>query len=347
MQIEKAKMSLEKQPFEPSVLISDAIEMMQSQASAKGITLEFQFALSTDPFAQTISCQASGESLNSPTYASRPATNLTPSLRVCPSESSFEGFLSGDRQRLTQVVLNLISNAIKFSVDGMTIRVRATVEPASEFTANLRFSVQDEGVGMTEEERRRLFGRFSQPVPFTFPRPTQSSSTRPPAIGTGLGLSISKQLVELMGGHIRVASEKGKGSRFEVFIPLEIVKIDRTLDAPQSSSSCELLAQPHSSTKSMPNSLQTIQTPTPSVSSNSSLGSNRLPAPTAPPKKRMPRNRRQSLTGDFIHLPRPRRSSSAEALHPSQHQQKQDLGKIKSELLSSLKVLITDDNDIK
>ena len=115
----------------------------------------------------------------------------------------------GDPLRLGQVLLNLTSNAIKFTEAG---EITVKVEPAaiSESWVELRFSVQDTGIGMSAEQQARLFSAFTQ---------ADTSTTRKYG-GTGLGLIISKQLVEMMGGSLTVVSEEGKGSTFSFNVRL-------------------------------------------------------------------------------------------------------------------------------
>ncbi len=115
--------------------------------------------------------------------------------------------LLGDPQRMTQVIANLMGNAVKFTAAGY-IQLGARVLRQTETDVELDISVQDTGIGMTEEELSRLFTAFSQ---------ADASTTRRFG-GTGLGLAISRQFVELMGGTIRAESTPGKGSLFTVVI---------------------------------------------------------------------------------------------------------------------------------
>jgi two-component system, sensor histidine kinase and response regulator len=117
----------------------------------------------------------------------------------------------GDCLRLQQVLTNLLSNAIKFTSRG-AVTVEAALVGSREGCATVRFAVTDTGIGMRAESLTRIFESFVQ---------ADDSSTRLYG-GTGLGLAISKQLVELMGGEIGVASEIGKGSRFWFTVPLGI-----------------------------------------------------------------------------------------------------------------------------
>ncbi len=119
--------------------------------------------------------------------------------------------LVGDPLRLGQVLINLTNNAVKFTEKGDIVVAVDIVERAADGLA-LRFSVSDTGIGMDEEQLARLFQSFSQ---------GDGSITRRYG-GTGLGLSISKQLVELMGGTIKVSSTPGVGSRFSFTVRLGI-----------------------------------------------------------------------------------------------------------------------------
>lgn len=123
--------------------------------------------------------------------------------RVC-------AFYAGDQGRIRQVLLNLLNNAIKFTVSG-SITVSVTREREMAGADLLCFTVVDTGCGIADDRRSRLFQHFSQ---------ADASITREYG-GTGLGLSISKRLVELMGGEIGVISESEKGSTFWFTIPLQ------------------------------------------------------------------------------------------------------------------------------
>ena len=110
----------------------------------------------------------------------------------------------GDAQRLGQILLNLLGNAVKFTESG-TISVRAQIlTDSKDDGTEVRFEVQDTGIGITPNDQSRLFKSFEQ---------VDNSSTRKYG-GTGLGLAISKRMVELMKGRIGVESHSGKGSRF-------------------------------------------------------------------------------------------------------------------------------------
>jgi len=119
-------------------------------------------------------------------------------------------YLLGDSVRIHQVLLNLVSNAVKFTTSG-SVTVRAAIDAEDDHFVTVRFVVDDTGIGLSESEQRCLFVPFSQ---------VDVSSTRRYG-GTGLGLAISKRLVELMGGDIGLTSTKGAGSSFWFTVTLK------------------------------------------------------------------------------------------------------------------------------
>jgi PAS domain S-box-containing protein len=129
----------------------------------------------------------------------------------------------GDADRLRQVLLNLIGNAVKFTAQG-SVTVRAVVDRVDKVdgqrTATLRFSVTDTGAGIAPEAADRLFEPFRQ----------ADQSTRRRYGGTGLGLSISRRIVELMGGKIGFDSSLGRGSTFWFTVPFTRVEDDPAVD---------------------------------------------------------------------------------------------------------------------
>lgn len=125
--------------------------------------------------------------------------------------SSIPQYLIGDPNRLRQVLNNLISNAIKFTEKGV-ITVTVKNVKANKDEVELKFTVSDTGIGISPEEKTRLFQSFSQ---------LENSYTKKYG-GSGLGLAISRNIIELMGGSIDVDSAKGAGSSFYFYLKFKI-----------------------------------------------------------------------------------------------------------------------------
>ena len=117
-----------------------------------------------------------------------------------------------DPNRLNQVLMNILSNAVKYTPKGGHIRLEMEELPRNEHFARYRFVVQDDGIGMSEEFQKTLFD------PFT--REERSGTNK--VQGTGLGMAITKSIVDLMGGSISVESAPGRGTRFEVVLEFPI-----------------------------------------------------------------------------------------------------------------------------
>ncbi|WP_185976626.1 response regulator [Catenovulum sediminis] len=127
-------------------------------------------------------------------------------------------FIEGDPLRVQQVLVNLISNAVKFTEQGH-VSIRISSKLLDDMKYELHFSVVDTGIGMTVEQQQNLFNSFSQ---------GDDSITRKYG-GTGLGLSITKELVTLMGGEIWASSKQGLGSAFHFIISFN-AKADNLVD---------------------------------------------------------------------------------------------------------------------
>jgi len=130
---------------------------------------------------------------------------------ACHLDAGARGGFKGDPTRLRQILLNLLSNSLKFTEQGF-VSIEATSRPAKTGRTALRIEVSDTGIGLTPEAKSKLFQKFQQ---------ADTSITRRFG-GTGLGLSICRQLVELMGGSIGVDDRPGGGSIF--WIELELAR---------------------------------------------------------------------------------------------------------------------------
>ena len=120
--------------------------------------------------------------------------------------------LLADPTRLNQVLMNILSNAVKYTPNGGHIRFEVEELPRNDHYAKYRFIVQDDGIGMSAAYQKTLFD------PFT--REEKSGTNK--VQGTGLGMAITKRIVDLMGGTIHVESATGKGTRFEVMLEFPI-----------------------------------------------------------------------------------------------------------------------------
>jgi len=116
------------------------------------------------------------------------------------------GIAKGDEQRIGQILLNLLANAIKFTEEG---EVRVEVAVSNE---TFLVSVSDTGIGLSKSDQKRIFKEFHQ---------VDSSSTKKKG-GTGLGLSIAKKIVDMHGGRIWVEAILGKGSTFWFALPVRV-----------------------------------------------------------------------------------------------------------------------------
>ena len=123
----------------------------------------------------------------------------------------------GDRQRINEILVNILGNAVKYTQEGG--KIEFTIEESttsSEGFNNLRFIIKDNGIGMKPEYKDKIFDAFSR----------EEKGATKTIQGTGLGMAITKSLVELMGGTIRVDSEEGKGSTFTVNLRLQLAGED-------------------------------------------------------------------------------------------------------------------------
>jgi CheY-like chemotaxis protein len=121
----------------------------------------------------------------------------------------YRGPILADSLNLKKIILNLLSNAVKFTPKGGTVELKiAQIDPVSG--CNCSIVVKDSGIGMSKDFQEKMFEPFTQ----------ESSSQSRGTVGTGLGLSIVKRIVTLMNGTIHVQSEPGRGSSFEVLLPI-------------------------------------------------------------------------------------------------------------------------------
>lgn len=167
--VESGRLDIEEVQFSLSVVIRDVNKMLSFAARKKGLSYQCDIA---------------------------------------PEIDSRLGSVMGDPGRVRQVITNLLTNSIKFTTEGF-VKLQASVIGETEEVVSVQFSVEDSGIGIEEDVRKKLFQPFSQ----------ADSSTARRFGGTGLGLTICKNLVELMHGKIALESKLGHGSKATFWIP--------------------------------------------------------------------------------------------------------------------------------
>lgn len=133
---------------------------------------------------------------------------------VAVVDDDVPSYVSVDRVRLQQILVNLIGNAQKFTPDGGGICLRIEKARSSARSANLLFSVVDSGIGIKNENQEKIFAEYTQ----------ETDTTGVHFGGTGLGLSIARELVSLHGGDLKVRSEQGRGTVFQFAIDVDTVE---------------------------------------------------------------------------------------------------------------------------
>jgi PAS domain S-box-containing protein len=176
-------------------IINDILDFSKIEAGKLTIdNIDFNLRLTVEGVADALAAQAAGTEVEI----------------VCLVHHEVPSLLRGDPTRIRQILLNLGSNAVKFTPKGEVV-IWVELKEETEDKATVKFMVSDTGVGIPKEKLDIIFEKFTQ---------ADGSTTRTYG-GTGLGLSISKKLVELMGGEIGVESEPGKGSTFWFTVTFE------------------------------------------------------------------------------------------------------------------------------
>jgi PAS domain S-box-containing protein len=188
-------------------VIDDILDFSKVEAGKLEIdSVDFNLHVMMDEFAEMMAERAAEKQLE---FICAVAPEVTANLR-------------GDPGRLRQVLLNLASNAMKFTHQG-EVAVRVSLISETDAEVSLRFVVRDTGIGIPAEKQQLLFTSFTQ---------VDASTTRKYG-GTGLGLAISKKLVELMGGKIGLESKEGEGSEFWFTLPLARQPAGRHVNSPK------------------------------------------------------------------------------------------------------------------
>jgi PAS domain S-box-containing protein len=186
-------------------LVNDILDFSQIEAGKLAIeSVDFDLFSQVEDLTEMMSLKASQKSIH----------------LVCFCMPNVPRHVKGDPGRLRQILVNLVSNAIKFT-DAGSVNIRVTLDDQSQEYATVRFAVTDTGMGIPADRMHRLFKSFSQ---------VDASTTRTHG-GSGLGLAISKQLAELLGGSIGVESGAGRGSTFWFTVKLGLSSPAATLAA--------------------------------------------------------------------------------------------------------------------
>lgn len=186
------------------VIVNDILDFSKIEAGKLDFeTLDFDLRLSLEEMIEVITFKAREKGIEI----------------ACFIHPDVPALLKGDPGRLRQIILNLSTNAIKFTENG-SVSIRVTLKSEIENQAEILFEITDTGIGIPEDRLNRLFKSFSQ---------VDASTTRKFG-GTGLGLVISKRLTELMKGKIGVTSEPGKGSTFWFTAVFDKQVVDDTID---------------------------------------------------------------------------------------------------------------------
>ncbi len=141
----------------------------------------------------------------------RPRFDEKQIVQTLTIDPQIPGEVKGDPTRLSQVITNLVSNAIKFTEPGGSIDISAKFVENKEGRVVLKIAVKDSGIGLSKEQQTKIFDAYAQ----------ASASTTRKAGGTGLGLTISQKIVRSMGGELAVESEEGKGATFYFTVALK------------------------------------------------------------------------------------------------------------------------------
>ncbi|GHV28482.1 hypothetical protein FACS1894167_05590 [Synergistales bacterium] len=177
-------------------VINDILDMSKIEANKLELSLDdFSFEEMLQKVANVISFRVDEKHQNF-------------SVRI---DKNIPAVLIGDDQRIAQVITNLLSNAVKFTPEGGDIRLETSLIKDDGGLCEIQFDVTDSGIGISAEQRERLFKSFQQ----------AESSTSRKFGGTGLGLVISKRIVELMDGNIWITSELGQGSKFSFTVKMK------------------------------------------------------------------------------------------------------------------------------